>query len=160
MEKKVFQEKFLELISIMKEKVGIKNAIIRELDGALLITKGYFGYGFEAAHIKIEVGYGVTGLCALKKETIVINDLSTYSGEYIKGIDDAKSEICLPIFKNNKLVGTLNIESESKNNFTNDKVEFLEYMSSVISGVFGEDNTNKSATMNLAKTLAILENLK
>ena len=160
MEKKIFQEKFIEIVSIIREKIGIKNAIIRELEGEKLITKGYFGYGFKEAHIEIAIGYGVTGLCALKKQTIVINDLSTYSGEYIKGIDNAKSEICVPIFQNNKFVGTLNIESEVLNNFTKDKVDFLENISSVVSGAFGESSSHKSATMSLAKSLAILENIK
>lgn len=159
MEKKLFNLKFNEIMVILKEKLKIKNAIVRKLEEDQLITIGYLGYGEEEANIIIKIGKGVTGLTALKNQTIVINDLDNYKGEYIKGIDNAKSEICIPIRdSDNKVLGTLNIESEIVNNFTKEKVEFLEIVASMITPVLkNRERDHKETSMNLLKSMAIFE---
>ncbi|HOJ65023.1 MAG TPA: GAF domain-containing protein [Spirochaetota bacterium] len=160
MNKNVVNMRFNEILEILKEKLRIKNAILRKLENEELITVAYFGYGEEEANIIIKIGRGVTGLTALRNKTIVINDLDNYKGEYIKGISNAKSEVCIPIRdKDNKVIGTFNIESEIPNNFTKEKVDFLESIALMLSNVLKKENSseNKVASMNLAKSLAVFE---
>jgi len=154
MDKEKFDITFKEMILILKVKYNIKNAIIRELINNSLITVASFGYGENEANLIISIGRGITGLCAKDNKIIVINDIENYTGEYIKGIENAKSELCIPLKKNGKVIGTFNIESSDKNNFNEDKVKSLESLSKMIASSI---NTNYSESSNmLIKAMAKL----
>ncbi|OHD21406.1 MAG: hypothetical protein A2086_10265 [Spirochaetes bacterium GWD1_27_9] len=153
-EKSKLEKNFKEIIKILETRYNIKNAIIRKLENDELITIAYTGYGYAEAHISIRVGEGVTGTCASERRTIVINDLDTYKGKYIKGISCAKSEICIPIKYSGEVIGTFNIESSEKNSFSPDKVDFLERITDNITTSLV---TSNETIFRLAKSMAILE---
>ena len=92
-------------------------------------TVAAFGYGEEECRLHIFLGQGVTGQCALQGKTIYINDLSDYRGEYLAGIREARSELCIPLFgEQGMVIGTLNMESTLPHNFTEEKRDLLEKM--------------------------------
>ena len=152
---KDFHEEFNEIIELLKLRLGIRNAILRRLEGEELLTIAYYGYGEDEARLRIFVGQGVTGLCAREKKTIVINDLAHYSGQYLAGIDNARSELCIPLMLSERLIGTFNIESTDKDNFTPDKIDLITRMSGML--VYSvADSENKTGRL-LASALARLE---
>lgn len=127
LEKLNVQEGFVELIDILHERFGLSNAILRYYDGELLRTKAAWGYGEEASVLDILPGSGVTGMAFAENQTIIINDLENYEGEYLPGIEGARSELCIPVCGERGIaLGTLNVESRNKNNFTPEKVEILQ----------------------------------
>jgi putative methionine-R-sulfoxide reductase with GAF domain len=150
-----FHGSFNEIIGMLENRLGVHNAILRKLVGDELKTIAYYGYGEQEAHLKIVVGQGVTGLCAKEKKVIVINDLSRYSGQYLAGIGDAKSELCLPLLISDRLVGTFNIESTMVDNFSNDKIELIKNMSDMLA-YSAANSENKTGSL-LASALARLE---
>ncbi|BDH62609.1 hypothetical protein MTP04_27390 [Lysinibacillus sp. PLM2] len=77
------------------------------------------------ACIRIPMGKGVCGTSALKRETIVVEDVHLFPG-HIACDAASNSEIVIPIIKNDELVGVLDIDSPIKNRFTNEDKEGLE----------------------------------
>lgn len=120
---------FTEMIEFISARLNLDNAILRRLNAGRLFTVAAFGYGEEECRLHIFLGQGVTGQCALLGETICINDLSTYQGEYLAGIREARSELCIPLIGDQGMVvGTLNLESTIPCNFTEEKRDLLEKM--------------------------------
>ncbi len=81
----------------------------------------------KVACTTIEIGKGVCGTAAAKKETIVVPDVDKFSG-HIACDSDSKSEIVLPIIsKDGELFGVLDLDSSEYNSFNDtDKIYLQE----------------------------------
>jgi len=80
----------------------------------------------KVACTTIEIGKGVCGTAAAKKETIIVPDVDKFSG-HIACDSDSKSEIVLPIInKNGKLFGVLDLDSSEYNSFNETDKIYLE----------------------------------
>lgn len=81
--------------------------------------------GEQSEHARIPFGKGICGQAAALGKTIVSQDVSKETN-YLSCSPKVKSEIVIPIFRNKRIVGELDIDSHSSSPFkTNDKV-FLE----------------------------------
>ena len=81
--------------------------------------------GTPTEHISIPFGKGVCGQVALSGETLEISNVKEEKN-YIACSLKTQSEIVVPIYKNGKLIGQLDIDSHSKNPFKNEDHIFLE----------------------------------
>lgn len=74
----------------------------------------------------IQIGKGVCGTAAERKETIIVPDVNKFPG-HIFCDADSKSEIVVPIFKkNNSLFGVLDLDSYEYNSFNETDKKYLE----------------------------------
>ena len=74
----------------------------------------------------IEIGNGVCGTAAAKKETIVVPDVDKFPG-HIACDSESKSEIVLPIInKDGELFGVLDLDSSEYNSFNETDKIYLE----------------------------------
>jgi GAF domain-containing protein len=73
----------------------------------------------------IEIGKGVCGTSAERKETIIVPDVDQFPG-HIACDSGSRSEIVVPIIKNNKLVGVLDLDSYGYNSFGDTDKKYLE----------------------------------
>lgn len=73
----------------------------------------------------IDIGKGVCGKAAEVKETIIVPDVSKFSG-HIYCDPDSKSEIVIPLINANDLHGVLDIDSCVLNNFDEVDKKYLE----------------------------------
>ena len=74
----------------------------------------------------IQIGKGVCGTAAERKETIIVSDVSQFPG-HIYCDPDSKSEIVVPIFKkDNSLFGVLDLDSYEYNSFNETDKKYLE----------------------------------
>jgi GAF domain-containing protein len=78
-----------------------------EVEGELVLGP-YAGEPTE--HVRIKFGQGICGQAASTRETFVIQDV-TQETNYLSCSPDVKSEIVLPIFNEDELVGELDIDS-------------------------------------------------
>ena len=85
----------------------------------------------EVACTIIPLGKGVCGTAASKKETIIVDDVNTFKG-HIACSGKSKSEIVIPILKNNQLIGVIDIDSPIYSRFSNLEKEFLEAVSNLL----------------------------
>jgi GAF domain-containing protein len=89
-------------------------------------TKLYLGpFQGKVACTTIELGKGVCGTSAIKRETIIVHDVNKFPG-HIFCDSNSKSEIVIPIIKENDLVGVLDLDSHEYNSFGNTDKIFLE----------------------------------
>ena len=80
-------------------------------------------------------GKGVCGTSFLKKETIVVDDVNKFPG-HIACSSLSKSEIVVPIIKDNDVKAVIDIDAPIYNRFTNKEKEFLEEVAKLLSKLF------------------------
>ena len=67
--------------------------------------------------LRIPVGRGVCGTTVAQKETLVVEDVHAFPG-HIACDAASKSEIVIPLIKDDIVIGVLDIDSPVKNRFT------------------------------------------
>ncbi len=142
--KKIYKKIILSIKSIFdsdnsisfQAKMAITNAlIIMEFPNLIFCgfyvmnNKNYLEIGPYQGKIlactKIKIGQGVCGSVASNKKTLIVNDVTTYSN-YISCDPKTRSEIVVPIIKENKLLAVLDIDSEAVGNFNKIDKLYLE----------------------------------
>lgn len=85
----------------------------------------------EVACTIIPLGKGVCGTSAEKRETIIVDNVNEFKG-HIACSSKSKSEIVVPIIKDNNLIGVIDIDSPIYSRFSTIEKEFLEKVASLI----------------------------
>ena len=80
---------------------------------------------------RITYGRGVCGTAWKEEETIIVEDVHQFPG-HIACSSASKSEIVVPIFKDNQVVAVLDIDSEKLATFDNVDKEWLEKIVNLI----------------------------
>ncbi len=86
----------------------------------------------EKVIIDVLKGEGITGLAAKKRVPIIVNDVSK-NPHYINASESTKSEIAVPLIREKRLLGVLDLESNRKNRFTEDDKKILQAVADEIS---------------------------
>ena len=79
--------------------------------GDSLILQHQVGY-VKVFH-EIPITKGIAGKVARTGQALLVNDITT-DPEFMKAVDGIKSEICVPLFDRDRVVGILNIESSDE----------------------------------------------
>jgi GAF domain-containing protein len=91
--------------------------------------------GEPTDHTRIAFGQGICGQAAEREQTFIIQDVSK-EDNYLSCSIAVKSEIVVPIFKDRKVIGGLDIDSHVLEPFTEEDREYLEKVCEVISPLF------------------------
>jgi len=83
---------------------------------------------------RIGFGKGVCGTAWKEKRTIVVEDVEQFPG-HIACSSESKSEIVVPLLKNNEVIGVLDIDSERLATFDATDKEWLEQIAEVVADV-------------------------
>lgn len=116
------------------------SAVLNQLDninwcGFYLVSKDtlYLGpFQGEVACTVIKRGKGVCGTCLEKEETIIVDNVNEFKG-HIACSSKSKSEIVVPIKKNNKVVALIDIDSPVYNRFNESDKILLEEIANILS---------------------------
>lgn len=73
---------------------------------------------------RIKKGRGVCGSCWEKKQTIIVPDVEAFPG-HIACNSASKSEIVLPLFQSNEIIGVLDVDSNMYNSFDEIDAQYL-----------------------------------
>ena len=92
----------------------------------------------KPACTQIEVGKGVCGTAFAKKETVLVKNVHDFSG-HIACDSASNSEIVVPIFVGNKVVGVLDLDSTSLNRFDEEDKVGLKGIAKVVSTSFSKE---------------------
>ena len=90
----------------------------------------------KPACVQIEMGKGVCGVTAVSGKTTRVADVDQFAGHIVCDAN-ARSEVVVPLFKNDKLLGVLDVDSASLDRFSEKDEAGLEaiaqvYLSSVV----------------------------
>ena len=82
--------------------------------------------GIQATeHIKIPIGKGICGSAVKTGKTELINNVNN-DNRYLACFTSTKSEIVVPIKRNDNVIGEIDIDSDKKDSFDHNDKEFLE----------------------------------
>lgn len=145
-------EKYAELIPQLKALVdGEDNAVanIANIMAAIKYSMHFFWVGVywvddkelvlgpfqgPVACTRIAFGKGVCGTAWQKSETIIVDDVDAFPG-HIACSSASKSEIVVPIFYQQKVIGVLDVDSDQLSTFDNDDAEALQHVCDILSSV-------------------------
>ena len=91
--------------------------------------------GAPTDHTRIAFGQGICGQAAEREDTFVIQDVSQ-EANYLSCSVHVKSEIVVPVFRNGKVAGEIDIDSHALAPFTARDREFLERAARVLAELF------------------------
>lgn len=97
-----------------------------------LHLKGFAGEPTD--HTVIPFGKGICGQVAVSNENFVVPDV-TAQDNYIACSLSVKSEIVIPLFKDGKNIGQIDIDSSSADPFTIEDEEFLEWLNKEVAQI-------------------------
>jgi sigma-B regulation protein RsbU (phosphoserine phosphatase) len=78
---------------------------------------------------RVKLGTGLVGYAALHKQPVLVPDVSV-DPRYIKVVDDARSELVIPLLLKDRCIGVFDLESPELNAFHKDHVEILTLLAS------------------------------
>jgi len=137
---------------ISKQALPIKNKLT-EICEALRTTIPYYNWvGFYFAnhetqtlhletyvgeptdHTVIPFGKGICGQVAVSNENFVVEDVNAQDN-YIACSITVKSEIVIPLFKDGKNIGQIDIDSDTPNAFNEEDERFLEWVNEQVATI-------------------------
>ena len=86
-----------------------------------------YGKGAESKHVRL--GEGLVGWAALHKEPVLVADVSQ-DPRYINMVDDARSELVIPMLIKDRCIGVFDLESPELDAFTKEHKELLTLLAS------------------------------
>src|SRR5262249_13397575 len=86
-------------------------------------------YGDKVNVPRVKLGVGLVGYAALHKEAVVVPDVSA-DPRYIKVVDDAKSELVIPLLLQDRCIGVFDLESPELDAFSKSDIEILTLLAS------------------------------
>lgn len=137
------ENKYRELLPQLHALVGTETDFIANLANvaaALKQTFNFFWTGFyivkgdelvlgpfqgPIACTRIRIGRGVCGTAWKEARTLIVPDVEQFPG-HIACSSDSKSEIVVPIIKQGKVIGVLDIDSDSPDSFDTVDARYLE----------------------------------
>jgi GAF domain-containing protein len=97
-------------------------------DGQELVLGPFHG---KPACVRIQMGKGVCGTSANKRETLMIENVHEFPG-HIACDADSKSEIVIPMIKDNCIIGVLDIDSPIIARFDEDDKNGLQHLLEIL----------------------------
>ena len=98
------------VLQLLKDSFGYTYASIYLFDGDVLHMGAQLGYPEDMLIPEISISEGVIGRAARVQETQFIRDVSLDS-DFLRSSYDVKSEIAVPLLKEDNVLGVLNVES-------------------------------------------------
>ena len=102
------------------------------IEGEDLVLKHYLGRAAE--HTRIKVDKGICGAAVVDRQTIIVPDV-TVDSRYIACSVETKSEIVVPIWSQNRIIGEIDIDSDFPDAFNAEDRRLLERIADVLGDV-------------------------
>jgi len=122
-------ELLAEVLERARELIGFEHAAVMLLDeetGRLRIgmLSGYGSRADEIRNASLESGQGLSGWAAANRESVRVGDVSQ-DPRYIQGLEEARSNLAVPLIVGNRVAGVINVESERLYAFTPEHEKLL-----------------------------------
>jgi|GEM_PF-6149471 len=135
------REKLLnEILKGLCSQIGATRGSIMLFDNKERVLKVAMAYGIERIlwdFIKIPLGEGIAGTVAnTKKPVIITGSPDDKNYKKLRKREDIKSAICVPLVKENSLVGVLNLANQQNiNAFSEKDLAFVSDVSEVVTDI-------------------------
>ena len=124
------EELFASIVAETRQRLHYDTCAILEVSGDHLVFKASSEeFPKELIGLKIPIGKGITGRCALEKKVVNVGDVRLDPDYIASGIRDIRSEIACPVISAGELLGVLTVESKNENAFNEDDIRLLSILS-------------------------------
>lgn len=139
-------ETLASILAVAEELVpeGQVAVLLADESCRCLVVRAARGYAEGVEHLRIPLGEGVTGRCAVTGEVLVVDDVRADPG-YIPGVPGARSEIALPLKVEGRVIGVLNAESKAPKAYNEDHVRALSVIAQQAAVVIRSAQLNEEA---------------
>jgi GAF domain-containing protein len=130
-------EKLFAICELLADEINTFNWVgfyLPDPEGKEELVLGPF-VGPSTDHTRIPYGRGICGQVALNHKTFVSQDVHSEEN-YLACSVDVKSEIVVPIMKEDEFVGQMDIDSNTKNSITKEQRELLEEICTLLTDEF------------------------
>ena len=139
------------IIQLLKNSCGYSYISVYLLDGSVLRLGAELGYPFDLIFNVIPITSGIIGRCVRMKEAQFISDVNS-DPDFLRASYEVKSEICVPLLKNELVLGVLNVESKDETPLADHDLNLLNALAAPLA--VAVDNARLHAE---AKTLALTD---
>lgn len=119
-------------VEILKEVPHYTWVGIYLIQGEDLVLKYYLGRPTE--HTRIKIGQGICGAAVVDEQTVIVPDVSS-DERYLACSVETKSEIVVPIWSKDRIIGEIDIDSDYPCAFDSEDKKMLEKIADVIGDV-------------------------
>ena len=122
------EDKLLKVCQLLDAEIEYYNwtgFYFRNGDKEELVLGPFVGAATD--HTVLPFGKGICGQVAVSNETFVVPDVNEQSN-YLSCSIDTKAEIVVPIIKDGKNIGQIDIDSHTHNPFTDEDKALLEWL--------------------------------
>src|ERR1700727_13799 len=156
----------LDLNTLMHRVADLVRAVIDYKIFAILLINDrsqdlrmrfQIGHTTEVERMRIKLGRGVVGQAALQRKSLLIEDV-TQTENYIDANPNVRAELAVPLVVKNKVIGVLDLQSESIGYFTNEHRRLLELVASRMA-IAVENARLYTRVSRQAQTLGVLNEI-
>ena len=144
------------VIQLLKDSFGYNYLSIYVLEENVLYLGAQLGYPDTEIIYEIPIHAGVIGRTARTKETQFIRDVSTDS-DFLPATYEVKNEIAVPLLKDDKVLGVLNVESKGEVPLTEHDVNLLNTLAGSVAVAI--DNARLHAEVKLMAMTDVVSGL-
>jgi len=125
-------EKLRDICELLRKRVDHYDWVgFYLVEGDETLVLGPFS-GEPTVHVRIKFGEGICGQAAALKKPFLVQDVSR-ENNYLSCSPLVKSELVVPIFKGEVLVGELDIDSHKLAPFNDEDLKFLQDVCKIVS---------------------------
>jgi sigma-B regulation protein RsbU (phosphoserine phosphatase) len=156
----------LDLNTLMHRVADLVRAVIDYKIFAILLLNDrsedlrmrfQIGHSSDVERMRIKLGRGVVGQAALQRQSLLIEDVSK-SENYIDANPNVRSELAVPLVVKNKVIGVLDLQSETPGYFTVEHQRLLELVASRMA-IAVENARLYTRVSRQAQTLGVLNDI-
>ncbi|MBC3832613.1 EAL domain-containing protein [Undibacterium amnicola] len=127
-------------------QMGFEDCVIYLWDShqQLLVQQSAFGHkmaepGVVSNALELRLGEGIVGRAALRREVIVVNNLSADAG-YVVDMQESGSELAIPIIYSDQLIGVIDSENLERDFYTAERIKILTAVTSMVAAKLAQTN--------------------
>ncbi len=156
----------LDLNTLMHRVADLVRAVIDYKIFAILLVNDraqdlrmrfQIGHTTEVERLRIKLGRGVSGQSALQRKSILVEDVTQHEN-YIDANPNVRAELAVPLVIKNKVIGVLDLQSESVGYFTHEHQRLLELVASRMATAV-ENARLYTRVSRQAQTLTVLNDI-
>lgn len=118
------QNIFQTVVQLLKDAFDYAHVSIYLLDHEILRLGAQVGYSIETIYYEIPVTSGVIGRTVLTKQAQFVPDVNK-DPAFLRASNEVESEICVPLLKEDNVLGAINIEATSGHPLTENDMHLM-----------------------------------